>query len=30
MTEIDELVKYYLLAIPIRCYNFNKTSRIAN
>ena len=27
--ETEEIVRYSLLAISIRCYNFNKTSNIA-
>ena len=30
MMEMSELVKYYLVAIPIRGNNFNKTSSIVN
>ena len=30
MMEMRKLVRYYLLAISVRCYNFNKTSTIAN
>ena len=30
MMEIRELVRYYVLAILVRGYNFNKTSRIVN
>ena len=30
MMEMRELVGYYMLAILVRGYNFNKTSRIVN
>ena len=30
MMEMGKLVRYYLLAISVRCYNFSKTSTIAN
>ena len=30
MMGMDEYVRYYLLAVPVRGYNFNKTCYIVN